>query len=285
MKNNSIIYNIIGLILIFGCGTKDSHIVADLPFALREVSGMAYNAENETFWMVNDSGNDPLLFNLNAQGEILKELEIDAKNKDWEDLTTDKEGNIYIGDFGNNKNKRKDLRILKIKKKDLEKESEEIKPVKISFEYPDQKKFPPKKGKRIYDCEAFFYLNGYLYLFTKSRLNKTSQVTKLYKIPAEKGHHKAEYLAEFDTCNRPECWVTSVDINNNEDTIALLTGNSVFIFTNFNSDNFFDADVKRLKFKHLSQKESVAFKNDSILYVADENDGINGGYLYEYSIN
>jgi hypothetical protein len=36
-------------------------------------------------------------------------------NIDWED-TKDKNGNLYVGDFGNNDNERKDLCIYKIDK-------------------------------------------------------------------------------------------------------------------------------------------------------------------------
>jgi sugar lactone lactonase YvrE len=40
-------------------------------------------------------------------------------NIDWEDITKDKDGNLYVGDFGNNDNERKDLCIYKIDKKSL----------------------------------------------------------------------------------------------------------------------------------------------------------------------
>ena len=153
------------------------------------------------------------------------------------------------------------------------------------FFYPEQKKFPPKKKKRHFDCEAFFYFQNALYLFTKSRDPKKPGKTNLYKLPIIKGHYKAEKLSDFDTCDKSMCWVTSADINKDGNKLALLTENSVFIFTNFKDTDFFTSKPKRYKFEYKQQKESVAFKNDSTLYIADEYLGVDGGNLYEFRID
>lgn len=281
---SNLLFAALGCYIIHGCNTKNLNVITDLPYVLSEVSGIAVDRGNDLLWMVNDSGNEPVLFRLNAFGEIVDAFKVKAKNKDWEDLTTDNKGNIYIGDFGNNQNKRKNLRILKIDKKQINSNSTELKPAKISFYYPEQTKFPPKKDKRVFDCEAFFYNNGYLYLFTKSRAKQTPVFTDLYKIPATEGQHKAEYLGSLDTCDESECWVTSADINQKGDKIAILTENSVFVLTDFEGDNILGASMQQYYFQYASQKESVAFKNDSTLFIADEYTGYKGGNLYEFSI-
>lgn len=66
--------------------------------------------------------------------------------------------------------------------------------------------------------------------------------------------------------------------------MALLTENSVYVFNNISSNNLFTSDVKRYTFDYKSQKESVAFKNDSTLYIADEYLGTTGGNVYEFKI-
>ena len=243
---------------------------------------MTHDADNDHFWMVNDSGNKSRLYEVGTKGKIQKEINVDAKNHDWEDLTTDDDGNIYIGDFGNNANDRKDLRILKLNKKDLKDKTAD--PVKISFYYPGQDKFPPKKGKRHFDCEAFFYLDNHLYLFTKSRVKDSPGLTNLYKLPAEKGEHEAEFIGSFNTCDDEGCWVTSADINRDKNKIVLLTETGVFLFSDFKTDNFFEAKLQFYAFSSRTQKESVVFKNDSTLYIADEASGKTGGYIYEFSI-
>ena len=268
--------------LCIGCMQSDLTFITDLPKTLKEVSGIAIDKKTNLIWMVNDSGNKPVLYSLDTEGVIIKKIKIEANNKDWEDLTTDDKGNIYIGDFGNNYNDRKGLKILKIKQKDLE--SKTVKPVKISFHYPDQDKFPPKKSQRHFDCEAFFYFNDFLYLFTKSRVENNLGLTNLYRIPAKKGDYKAEFLGSFQTCDDKGCWVTSADINTNNSKMALLSENGVHVFSNFENDAFFEGDYKAYRFNSNSQKESVVFKNDSTLYIADEDSGHKGGNLYEYSI-
>ena len=107
----------------------------------------------------------------------------------------------------------------------------------------------------------------------------------MYKIPAIKGHHKAEFISSFTTCIDYGCWVTSADINEAENKIAILTEHSVWIMSNFNSSNFFSGRAKKYPFKHHSQKESVIFKNDSTLYITDERSGPKGGNLYEFNLN
>ena len=89
---------------------------------------------------------------------IKKQVNIKAKNHDWEDLASDKSGNLYIGDFGNNENKRKNIVILKVMNDSL-KSSGGIDVLEISFFYSEQKQFPPVKNKMHFDCEAFFHYN------------------------------------------------------------------------------------------------------------------------------
>ncbi len=253
----------------------------DVPSELKEVSGL--EVSDSIFWMVNDSGNAPFLYGLNNKGAIIKALKINAKNRDWEDLTTDPEGNIYIGNFGNNSNSSKQLSILKILKKDLNSKSA-ITPEVIAFKYPNQKRFPPKKNKRHFDCEAFFFYKDSLYLFTKSRSPKERSKTNLYSLPAKAGQYDAQHLDTFNTCNKSGCWVTSADINKAGNKIALLAENNLFVFTDFEGSNFFKGAVNRYDFDYKSQKESVCFKNDSILYIADEFVGVSGGNVYEFPI-
>jgi hypothetical protein len=54
------------------------------------------------YWVHNDSGNPPLLFAVRADGQIVRQFRLDVPNIDWEDITIDDEGHLYIGDIGNN---------------------------------------------------------------------------------------------------------------------------------------------------------------------------------------
>lgn len=272
------------LIVSFSCDTGNLTFVGDLPPLLNEVSGTEITSGSNLIWMLNDSGNAPELYGVSSNGKIKKVLKINAKNNDWEDLASDKEGNLYIGDFGNNMNKRKNLAILKVRKDSLDNTGITV-IERISFYYPEQKKFPPKRKQMHFDCEAFFHFNDSLYLFTKSREKNNFGNTNLYKIPATQGNHEAQFMASFKTCEDVQCWITSADINDDGTQVALLTPTTVWVFTDFTSDSFFTGSVVRHDFSFESQKESVCFKDKNTLLIADEKAHGAGGNLYEFKLN
>ncbi|MBU2939122.1 hypothetical protein KO494_06170 [Lacinutrix sp. C3R15] len=258
--------------------------ITNLPADLNEVSGTEIATNSNLIWMVNDSGNKPKLFGLDAKGKIKQELKINAKNHDWEDLTSDDQGNLYIGDFGNNASKRKNLAILKVQASSLTNDTT-VMVERILFSYPDQKKFPPKKKQLYFDCEAFFYFNNNLYLFTKSRVKGDYGKTNVYKIPAEAGTHEAQLVGSFNGCTDSKCWITSADISPDKKTMVLLSQKSILLFSNFKGDAFFNGTIKEFPFEHISQKESICFKDETTLYITDEKAHNTGGNLYEFHLN
>lgn len=273
------------LILSAGCHNKNIKFLAELPKSLDEASGAETTVNSDYIWMLNDSGNSPKLYGVSAKGNIKEEIKIDAKNHDWEDLTSDEEGNLYIGDFGNNDSKRKNLAILKVKKSALN-DKGKVDIDRISFSYPNQEKFPPKNKNLYFDCEAFFYHNNNFYLFTKSRVKNDFGKTSLYKVPAEKGKHVAEFLGTFNTCSDMDCWITSADISNDGKSIVLLSPKSVWVFTDFKGDDFFNGTSKEIPLDgRVSQKESICFKDNNTLYITDEKAHGSDGNLYEFSLN
>lgn len=257
-------------------------IVATLPSLMNEISGIETSQNPNLIWMINDSGNSPELFGYNIDTQqVEKAIKItNVDNNDWEDLATDTEGNVYIGDFGNNMNDRQNLAIYKVGIS--QSDSITTKEAKIiRFHLEDQKKFPPKPKKRNFDIEAFFYLNEHLYLFTRNRQTKFSGFSKVYKLPATEGDYEAKLIGSFKTCNDPsDCQVTSAAINHANGDIALLSYNKVWIIRDYSKDKFLKGKINRIKLDHTSQKESIAFKNDSTLFISDERTHLKGGNLY-----
>lgn len=288
------VYFLFIAVLFLSCSSDFGNLTFEvkLPRVMREVSGIQYDVKRDAFWMLNDSGNAPSVFLINAQGKILKELKIDAQNTDWEDITIDAQGNLYIGNFGNNENKRKDLHIIKIEKRYLE--SSKLIPVeKIYFQFPEQKKFPPKKKKRYYDVEGFFEWDGNFYIFTKSRVKNEIGRTFLYKVnnvqnykPSKVyGVFQARLISDFTTCPGKECWITGADISSDGKKMILLNHKSAWVFTNFTGDDFFSGEAREYPFLHHSQKESITFKNNNTIYLADEEASSGSGRnLYSLAI-
>lgn len=76
---------------------------------INEASGIAASSHYENaLWVHNDSGNDPLLFLINREGETLKTFYVKGiENRDWEDIAIgpgpdeDKQY-LYLGEIGDN---------------------------------------------------------------------------------------------------------------------------------------------------------------------------------------
>lgn len=259
--------------------------VNQLSTSIQEISGIAKIPQDKLIYAVNDSGNDNILYGLDETGDVVKEIKLtNTVNVDWEAMASDKEGNVYIGDFGNNRNDRKDLAIYKVAGV-FNQKSGNTTAVKTSFSFEDQKNFPPKKDKRNFDVEAFFYLNQNFYLFTKNRAKNFDGTTKMYKIPATPGEHVAKLIGSYETCNDDnDCFVTGAAINPENDTVVLLTYDKLFIFKKFEGDNFFTGEVEKIQLEHRSQKEGVCFKDKNTLFIIDEGRGQSGGNLYTYPL-
>jgi hypothetical protein len=259
-------------------------VIADLPNSLAENSGLVtYN--DSTVWVVEDGGNKDEIYQVNLNGEILKSLEVkNGKNHDWEDLTKDTSGNLYIADIGNNANDRKNLVILKLPNPTIE-PGDKIDAEKIELYYPDQKKFPPKKDAFFYDSEAIFHHGNQLYIVSKNRSKSFTGVAHIYSVPDTKGNYEATLVGSFTPCKDwKTCQITSIDISPKGDKIIALSYGKLFIFTDFTWDDFTKGNIQEIDLGARSQLESVCFLNDNTLLLSDEKSHGEGGNLYTYSL-
>lgn len=274
-------------IALFSCNGKSQEITTNtVKLNLKEASGVEVSNASELIWVLEDSGNKNNIYGLTSDGKIKQTVKVEnATNVDWEDLTSDKSGNLYIGDFGNNDNARKDLCIYKIDSKDL-KEEKATSSSKISFYYPEQTEFPPKKTGLFYDAESFFEHNGNFYIFTKNRSKGFDGTVMLYKIPNQPGNHKAQLMGKFQACNiYKQCAITSADISPDGKTIAILSSSRVYLLSNFSSDDFLNGKTEEFQLPDITQKEGICFKDNQTLLIVDEKDKKTGGNLYEIKIS
>lgn len=256
-----------------------------LPKKLKEVSGITYFPETNLIYTLEDRGNANTIYALNSEGKIAKTITItNATNVDWEDITKDKEGNLYIGDFGNNDNERRDLCIYKVANNELNTENA-ISEYKISFSYPEQKDFPPQKTKMFFDVEGFFEYQNHFYLFTKNRSKGFDGTAFLYKIPNKPGTHQAVLMGEFKTGdNYNHSAITSAAISPDASKIAILTHDKVILFDNFKGDDFLKGTQTQYSLNHFSQKEAICFKDNKTFIIADEKSNKIGGNVYEVAL-
>ena len=260
------------------------HVVADMPSSLKEESGLA-TFDSKSVWVVEDSGNHDKIYKVDLEGYIVKEFEVkNAKDHDWEDLARDNKGHLYIGDFGNNFNIRKNLVIYKLPNPENEK-GDKIDAEKIEFHYPEQKKFPPKKSKLYYDAESFFHWKNHLYIITKNRSRPFDGKSFVYKVPDKKGKHKAILVGEWVPCQDQDiCEITSADISSDGKTIVALSKGLIWLITDFKFDDFTKGNIRKIDLGVRTQLESVCFLNDTTLLLTDEASHHEGGNLYRFDI-
>lgn len=273
-------------VLLASCsGTSQEIPTNTKKLSLKEASAVAVSKASPYIWVAEDSGNKNRIYGLDADGKIAHTVTVtNAPNVDWEDLATDEEGNVYIGDFGNNDNVRKDLSIYKVNAADLKNEKA-VSPAKITFYYPEQQQFPPKKSELFYDAESFFFYKGNFYLFTKNRSKGFDGTVLLYKVPNQAGHHKAQLLGKFKACDSyHKCAITSADISPDGKKVVLLSASKVWLLSGFTADNFLGGTTQMFELNDVTQKEGVCFKDNETLLVVDEKSKKTGGNLYEIKL-
>lgn len=162
---------------------------------INEASGIAASLYVPgAYWVHNDSGDAANIFlcNPNTGETITSGLVENAKNRDWEDMSSFRvNGKSYliIGSFGDNARKRSQYELYIME--------EPAEGAKGPFPYLNKIKFTYKGGKS-YNCEsvAVDVAEGKIYLLTKTGSSDTSQVYSLpLSFKSSDDIQVAEYVA------------------------------------------------------------------------------------------
>lgn len=269
---------IIFFVFLFSNGIIHSQEkVATLPKPLVETSALIKH--KCSFLTINDSGNKEEIYVFKNNGEIKHSTVIsNATNVDWEAMAYDGETYLYIGDIGNNANKRKDLVIYKVKMEDVIK-NDSVEAEKIIFNYPEQKQFPPLAPQLYYDAEGLIIKDNQLIIFTKNRTVPFDGISKVYTLPTEPGTYQAKL--QNDLKLPPTNWreESITDATYFDGELFILTYAKVYQLVWENS-----SWVQKKEYKHDSwtQKEGITV-DDKFIYLTDENASgfFTGNYLYK----
>jgi len=270
---------------LFSQATASLFTVCALPSVLNETSGIEKTGAN-IFWSHNDSGGQPALYKFDSSGTLLKTLTIsNATNVDWEDLALDSLNNMYVGDFGNNNNNRSvansnGLKIYKISNPNSI-SGTTVNAGIINFEYADRN-FSAPANNHNFDMEGFFHFNDSLHLFTKNRTSPTNGWIKHYVLPCIPGTFIASVVDSF---NNGGVRICSADISPNKKRVALLANDKIWLFSCFKGSKFISTGTNTVLTLPLTQKESVVFATDSIIYITDEFTNPIGQKLYRSNVS
>jgi hypothetical protein len=248
--------------------------------SLIESSGLIYF--NNWFWTHNDSDNPPMIFAFDSSsGAIIHTTYISNKvNTDWEDMTQDAD-HIYIGDFGNNSGNRLDLKILVIKKADLQlqKTLDTVTATEINFSLADQTLFNHTNQNHDFDLEALCFFGDSLHLFSKNWVDKKTR------------HYVVSRLPGTYTLSPQESFLVDGQITgaaaDHQRGIIVLTGYNksdissfLWLFWDFKGNRFSKGNKRRIETGTVAsygQGEAVCFKGKQI-YLSNEK------YLTEASL-
>lgn len=222
---------------------------------LKEASGLLVSTTYPgILWSHNDSGDAARLYALDATTlELVASVRVrGAKNVDWEDITYHN-GQIVIGDFGDNANHRDDLTLYVIDEPNPYKDRRVSTTSSWTFEYDDRASAGDVQN---FDCEAVFSFGGALYLLTKHR---SDWDTTLYRLNGS----VAQKIATYPIGGM----VTAADSDGQR--IAVLTYTAVYLFEPKESSNLFEGEVRVKQLGLLGQVEGIAFDGEEVLIISE----------------
>lgn len=257
---------------------------AELPVEVNETSGLFFH--NGRLWTHNDSGGKPILYALDTTTfEVVQRITLaNAENEDWEDICTDGT-TVFVGDIGNNRGRRKQLKMYMFPLSDLPEEGDATVNVNsIQFRFADQINFEKRKV-HDFDCETMFVTNDYLYLLSKGWETGT---TKIYRLPKTPGDYVAEVVNSFDS----KGLVTGADYDP-KNKLLVVVGYVNKVWTPFIHLIFdFDEHGQNLanhRFEmpnHLgTQIEGVCFFDEGKCYVTAESSKFFSSRVFEFDFN
>jgi hypothetical protein len=267
---------------------------------LEEMSGIVKSRRYpNVYWVHNDSGDEPRLFAIRADGTVVMPAWISgdyfvgtpiegkppypgvrldlAANFDWEDIALDGD-TLYVADMGNNGNARRDLGVYVLPEPnpDAVPRARVLKWLPVA--YPDQNAFPPERWD--FDCEAVFVYRGKLHFLTKHRTGPAydhpGTGTNLYRLDTDHTD-RVNVLTKVDSHPDLGGWVTGANLSPDGKTLAVLCQapvQSVWLFeVPSRGDRFFSRPARRLVFTEARQCEAVCFDgNDSLIVTNEQRD-------------
>jgi hypothetical protein len=228
--------------------------LAEIP----EASGLAVSRRHPgLLWSHNDSGNEPVLFAVDASGSVRGRVRVPAATRDWEDISAARCPSadcLYIADIGDNSYARQRVQIYRVPEPALD-DPVTARPEVFSLAYPDGP----------HNAEAAFVVGAGLFVITRDRAGSLYRVQSLDRGTSDLA---LERIGELDLTG-----VTDAEASQDGNTVVVRTSDDVVFYRT--------ADVvrggtvprgRRIPVGPLQepQGEGVAPGADGMLYLASE---------------
>jgi len=247
---------------------------------LDELSGIApIIGERDKYWAINDSGNRPRLFAINASGRQLATINVEGFNRDWEDLASfeyNDETWIAISESGDNMRRHAISSIYFFRQPDIKQPPQSVKPAyRLDYSYQD--------GPKNVESMAVSAAEGKIYLIAKD-----SSAANIYTMPlvvpaAEQNTgtsvvaQKVGTLADLQSTDDDTWWerwfagrflltATSLDFSHDNQMAVVSNYRHVYLFKRRNLESWAVALSREpvlLTTHRMEQSESVAFSADA----------------------
>lgn len=214
-----------------------------LPKALNDISGIIVDQAGD-FFGISGRNAQAVIFNFDTLGTIKRMIKVsNAVNLSWQDITQAENGDLFIGDFGNEKFNRSTFQVYKLKKEDLVKEKIVASKIEFTSNFP-------------LNFRAMVHYNGFLYLFGESQLNENF----LVKLDTQRGGSSSEVKLVGKCSNILMGSITSAYFDYKTSKLWLLDNQSIGISFVLNSvDLLSQANFIYQKLPNSNPKDGLSF--------------------------
>ncbi|HEX7861442.1 MAG TPA: lamin tail domain-containing protein [Verrucomicrobiae bacterium] len=224
-------------------------------FGLTESSGLtASRRYTNVFWSHSDDSFQ-FIFAIDKQGGHIGAFEVQGANLiDWEAISTDGSGNLYLADIGSDGMARTHSAIHRVEEPDpFDEWGRAVVEKTWYIRYP---------GPRV-DAESFFVFNGYGYVITKPLL---IGAVSMYRFPLGDDD---EYVLEFVASIPAADAVADAALSPDAQRLALVTNEGVEVyFINGNPANVAQSRRVDTEFEN-NQMEGITFAPEGLLVTAE----------------
>lgn len=226
-----------------------------------EASGIVASRTIENgIWVQEDGGNQPDLFLINKQAELIKQWRLPFENRDWEDIAfavdpINKKNYLYIGEIGDNAAQYEDYAIYRFEEpKTVDSDISAFE--KFSFKYTGA-------SLTKFDAEALIVepASGDIYIVTKRELN-----VNVFKISYPQSTSSINDAVFLGTIRYPG--ILGGDISSDGKELILKNQYSIYYWKLKDQEDIFEALSRS---RDLSPSYEIEMQGEAIAFDIEQN--------------